>query len=357
MSARPLPGGAGQERRRLPWPLRATLVLAATAFTAWGALALWFQFPGGEALRPLPIAAWVLAGLAGARALWRGGSARADRIALGAFVAALLALLGWWHTIRPSNDRVWADDVARLLEARVDGNRVTLRNVRNFDWRSETDYTPRWETREYDLSRLRSADLILSYWMGPEIAHTLVSFYFDDGQRVVLSLEIRKEHDESFSAIGGFFRRFESVIIAADERDIVRTRTNARGEDVYLYRLSASPEALRRLFLGYMERAEALRRTPRFYNTLTSNCTTIVFDLARQIVPGLPLDYRLLLSGYFAEYAYDQGGLAPGVDYARLHTLGHINARALQADADPAVPFSQAIRRGVPGIPAAEMGQ
>lgn len=341
---------------RLPWPLRTLLAAAVAAATAWGALALWFQLPAAGALRVPPVAAWTLLGLACLGTLCLGRSARARRLWLAAFGAALLALLGWWHTIKPSHERVWADDVARLLEARVEGDRVVLRNVRNFDWRSETDYTPRWETREYDLSQLRSADLILSYWMGPAIAHTLVSFDFGAGGRVVLSLEIRKERHESFSAIGGFFRRFESVIIAADERDIVRTRSNARGEDVYLYRLAASPQALRQLFLGYMARAEALRRAPAFYNTLTSNCTTIVFDLARQIVPGLPLDYRLLLSGYFAEYAYDQGGLAPGFDYATLHALGHINARALQADAHPALPFSQAIRRGVPGIAPAEAG-
>jgi hypothetical protein len=154
--------------------------------------------------------------------------------------------------------------------------------------------------------------------MGPAIAHTLVSFGFDDGSHVVFSLEIRKERGESFSALGGFFRKFEETLVAADERDILRVRTNARGEDMYLYRLDIPRDKLRELFLGYVQRAQALDRAPRFYNTLTSNCTTVVFELARRLDPGLPLDWRLLLSGYFAEYAYDQHALQPGYTFAQL---------------------------------------
>ncbi len=325
--------------------LRAILI---AAVAGWGALALWFQLPWPWPLRALAITAWCALGLL---AIVR--PARAGRRVPGVvFAVAFVVLLGWWSTLAPSHQRDWADDVARLLEAEVDGGRVTLHNVRNFEWRSETDYTPRWETRRYDLDRLQSADLILSYWMGPQIAHTLVSFGFDDGRQLVFSLEIRKERHERFSAIGGFFRKFEQVMIAADERDIVRTRSNVRGEDVYLYRLRMAPEQLRTLLLGYIDSSADLRRAPQFYNTLTSNCTTIIFRLARHIAPTLPLDYRLLLSGYFARYVHDQGGLVPGHDYAELQALGHINQRAIASDAaaDDPLAFSRAIRRGVPGI-------
>lgn len=328
--------------------LQIARAIAVAGITGWGALALWFQIPGPWPLRVLAIGAWCALGLAASRR----PTAR-TRFAPGpAFALACLVLLVWWSTLQPSHERPWADDVARLLEAEVDGNLVTLRNVRNFEWRTETDYTSRWETRSYDLDRLASADLILSYWMGPQIAHTLVSFGFDDGEQLVFSLEIRKERHEDFSAIGGFFRRFEQVIIAADERDIIRTRSNVRGEDVHLFRLEMSPEELRALLLGYVERANALGDTPQFYNTLTSNCTTIVFELARQIAPTLPLDYRLLLSGHLAEYVHDLGRLAPGYAYAQLHARGHINARAIASDGgdDPAA-FSRHIRQGVPGIP------
>ncbi len=346
--------------KRSGWLPRIAVILllpAMAAATAWGGLLLGFQFPGSSLLRTLLIILWCLLGAAACAALlWRR---RADRRwLLVAFAAGLAALLAWWFSLTPSHDRDWADDVARLLDAQVQGDRVVLRNVRNFEWRSETDYTPRWDTREYDLARLSSADLVLSYWMGPHIAHTLVSFGFDDGSRVVFSLEIRKERHESFSALGGFFRRFEQVLVAADERDIIRTRSNARGEDVYLYRLNMPPEALRELFLGYVARADALRERPTFYNTLTSNCTTVIFDIARHVDPGLPMDLRLLLSGHFAEYVHDQGGLAPGYAYAELQARGYINPRALAVpdDADSAA-FSRAIRRQVPGVPAAELAQ
>ncbi|WP_052338404.1 DUF4105 domain-containing protein [Luteimonas huabeiensis] len=338
------PAAQAPGRRRAA--LRIALATLALACAAWGALALWYQGPSPPALRAALPALWLALTAAAVRGLWTG-----RRAAPLLWAAAFAVLLGWWSTLAPSHDRVWADDVARLLRAEIDGDRVVLHEVRDFEWRTPDDYDVRWETRSYDLRRLRSADLVLSYWMGPAIAHTLVSFGFDDGQRLVFSLEIRKERHERFSAIGGFFRQFEQVLIAADERDIVRTRSNARGEDVYLYRLNVPPQDLRALFLGYLDEAERIRREPAFYNTATSNCTTIVFELARRLAPGLPLDPRLLLSGYFDGYVHDQGGLTPGVDLATLRARGHINARARAASRDD---YSRAIRVGVPGVPPEE---
>ncbi|WP_434547582.1 Lnb N-terminal periplasmic domain-containing protein [Paracandidimonas soli] len=322
--------------------LRLLTALFIVATGIWGMFALWYQAQGPLAARIAGIALWLGAGALALRSL------RTRRRIVVGYMIVFALLLGWWSMLKPSHDRIWADDVAQLLRGHIQGDIVTLENVRNFAWRSETDYTPRWETREYDLSKLESADLILSYWMGPAIAHTLVSFGFSDGRRIVFSLEIRKERHESFSAIAGFFRQYETIIVASDERDIVLTRTNARGEDVYLYRLDLPPEALRTAFLAYVDQANQLARTPDFYNTLTSNCTTIVFDLARLLDPGLPLDYRLLASGYFAEYAYDHKGLAPGIPFETLHARGRITQRALAAGDTPE--FPRRIREGVPGI-------
>lgn len=317
------------------------LVLAATA---WGALAMHFLLRFPAAVVWALIAAWLALALAAAWRVWRR---HGPRWPLPAWGLVLLGMqLAYW-SMPPRQDRDWADDVARRLHPEVQGNRVILHDVRDFDWRSDTDYTVRWDTREYDLDHLASADLALSYWMGPAIAHTLVSFGFDDGSRVVFSLEIRKERGESFSALGGFFRKFEETLVAADERDILRVRTNARGEDMYLYRLAIPRDKLRELFLGYVQRAQALDRAPRFYNTLTSNCTTVVFELARRLDPGLPLDWRLLLSGYFAEYAYDQHALLPGYTFAQLRRAGHVTARARAAG--EAADFSTRIRAGMPG--------
>lgn len=328
--------------------LHVLLCVAVGGFVLWGIGAIWYQAP----LRWLWLILWALLGVATLRALaGRMARPRRGRV-LGAGLIAALALLGWWQTVLPLHDRDWSDDVARLLDADVDGNRVTLHNVRNFEWTRDGDPVPVWETRTYDLDTLASADLVMSYWMSPAIAHTLVSFGFDDGSRVVFSLEIRKERHESFSAIGGFFKQFEAVLIAADERDIVRVRSNVRDEDVYLYRLAIPREQLRTLFLAYVDEADALQQAPRFYNTVTSNCTTIVFDVARHIAPGLPFDIRLLLSGWFGQYAHAHGGLAGQGTFAELEAAGRITDRARAADRDP--DFSRVIRRGLPGIPDVE---
>lgn len=313
----------------------------------WVAGLLFYQVPQ----RPLLPAAAALAWGALASALaWRVGRGHAGRRTMLTTIVCFAAAALWWVSLTPRQDRIWADDVSqRLRVSAFDGRHVVLDNVRDFTWRSEEDYDVRWVRRQYDLQQLRSADLVLSYWMGPAIAHTLVSFGFDDGRHLVFSLEIRKERGERFSALGGFFRKFEMTLVAAEETDIIRTRTNARGEDVYLYRLSGLDRAqLRALFAGYLQQARQLDAQPAFYNTLTSNCTTIVFDLARQLEPGLPLDYRLLLSGYLAGYAHDQHALVPGMDLATLQARGRITERALQPQAEQN--YSQWVRHGVPGM-------
>lgn len=325
----------------------AAMLLALTAI--WAGLALWYRLPGGNAARGVAVAAWALFAVAALVLLWRGPA----WYVFVAYAVIFAMLLAWWHSLRPSNDRVWADDVARSLIVERDGDHVTLHNVRDFVWRTCDDYDVRWQTRHYDLARLRSVDAILSYWTGPAIAHTLVSFGFagdrdDTPDYLTFSLEIRKERGERYSPIGGFFRKYELNLVAADERDIVHVRSNVRGEDVYLYRVMLPPDEIRSLFVAYLDEADALRRTPRWYNTATANCTTIVFQMMRRIVSGLPLDYRLLLSGYLPEYIHAAGGLAPGIDLESLRRAGRITARARAADDDPA--FSQRIRDGVPGI-------
>ena len=324
--------------------LAATLALLGAAI--WGAGVI--HFHAGGWLYAAGLLLWGGLALALLVLLWRGGRARGWAGA--AFVLGLLGLGLFFSSLQPAQDRQWADDVARRLQVRsFDGRHVVLDNVRNFSWRSQTDYDIVWEQRRYDLDQLQSADVLLSYWMGPAIAHTLVSFGFTDGRQLVFSLEIRKEHDESFDALAGFFRRYEVTLVAADERDIIATRTNARGEDVYLYRVEAlRGQALRQLFVAYLEQAQALDQEPAFYNTLTSNCTTIVWQLARQISPDLPLDWRLLASGYFDDYLQQLGALPAGVAAAELKQRGRITERA-RADGG-SVQFSQRIRQGVPGI-------
>lgn len=310
----------------------------------WGCFALWYRAPGGTALRVLAAAVWAAFSLAMVLAL---SPARIAFIAA-AFAALFCGLLLWWRRLLPSNDRDWADDVARMSSGSVEGNRVVLHNVRNFDWRSVTDYTQRWETRSYHLDRLVSVDMIMSYWTVRAIAHVLLSFGFDDGDQVVFSVEIRRQKNQEFSPIGGFFKEFELSILAADERDMIRLRTNVRGEDDYLYRLRLPAPAMRSLFLAYIDQANRLVRTPRFYNTITVNCTTLVHQMMNHIVGNLPSDYRLLFSGYLAGYVYQVGGLDRRYTLDELRSIGRITERARMSDRSAT--FSAAIRLGVPGV-------
>jgi hypothetical protein len=320
-------------------------VIVLPLLTLWGAFALWYQLPGGAVVEALGAIIWVAVGLAALVLVVKGR----PLVGIGCFAVAFAVLLAWWNQIPPSNNRVWADDVSRTLSGRVVGNIVTLSDVRNFEWRSDTDYTKRWDTRTYDLSRLDSVDLITSYWSMKSIAHVLVSFGFNDGQHVAFSVEIRREKYESFSEIGGFFREFELSVIAADERDVIRVRTNVRAEDDYLYHIHMPVEHMRSLFLSYVNEANTLVNTPRWYNTITVNCTTLVYHMMNRIAGRLPLDYRLLFSGYLPEYVHKVGGLDPRYSLEQLRAFGRITDRAKAAD--QSATFSQDIRQGIPMLP------
>ncbi len=310
----------------------------------WGCLALWYRLPGGRTWRVLAAAIWMLAGLVILSAV----SPAHVLSAVALFAVLFGGLLLWWIRLTPSNDRVWADDVAEMTSGTVLANRAVLRNVRNFDWRTDADYTQRWETRSYDLDRLDTLDMILSYWTVSAIAHVLISFGFDDGNHVVFSVEIRREKHQRYSALGGFFKQFELSILAADERDVIRLRTNVRGEDDYLYRIRLSKPAMRSLFVAYVEQANSLVRTPRFYNTVTVNCTTLIYRMLQRIVGRLPMDFRLLFSGYLAAYVYKVGGLDRRFSLDQLRSLGRITERARSTDRSRA--FSADIRHGVPRL-------
>ena len=218
-------------------------------------------------------------------------------------VAGVLASLAvfslWWVTITPTNDRDWQADVAELPSGSIDpadASRITIENVRNFDWITTTEFQPRWETRSYDLDALETADLVLTYWAGPAIAHTMVSFGFSDGEHLVFSVGIRPSEGEAYSSLAGFFKSYELIVTAADERDAIRLRTSVQESNrVHLYHVRMPPEHIRGLFLEYVDFANQLAEEPRFYRTIVANCTTIVWGLVRRLDPGLPLDYRLLL--------------------------------------------------------------
>jgi len=310
---------------------------------AWGGLALYYQLPLSMPWLVAGLLLWTGLSVFALVHLWRGRRLHGVLI----YLALHATLLLWWNSLTPTNQQQWQDDVAQMTSGRVEGDQVTLFNVRNFAWHSDTEYTPRWETREYDLSKLKSVDMITSHWGMDAIAHVLVSFGLDDHQFVTFSVEIRKKKGQEFSEIAGFFKQYELSILATDERDAIAVRPNVRGEDTYLYRIDMPAAIRRQLFLSYIEQANQLLKQPRFYNTVTANCTTLVFGMMQHISGDLPLDSRLLLTGYLPSYIEEQDGLTDGFDLAQLRTAGRITERSKQAGQSP--DYSKIIRQGVPG--------
>lgn len=322
--------------------LTIVLSLVIAVLTVWAGLAIWYRLPAAELGRAIAAGLFILFGLATVIALFSRFRTRAFML----FVAALAAVLIWWSTIKPSDHADWAPDVARQVTGTLDGNLLTLKDVRDFDWRSDTDFTERWTTRTYDLSALQGVDLFMSYWSGPTIAHSIVSFGFSGGDHLAWSIEVRRRNGGAFSPLADLFKSNPLIIIAADERDVVGVRSNVRGEDVQIYRLNVSTDAARALLLEYLSDANALSRTPQFYNSLTTNCTTTIIKMMRAVGDVVPLDWRLIVNGYLPDYAYARGALDTRLPLSALREASHIGERARESGLSP--DFSRLIRVGVP---------
>lgn len=268
---------------------------------------------------------------------------------LGVTFLGFASVLAWWLSLKPSNSRDWQPDVAQTAWAEVNGDEVTLHNIRNCDYRTETDYTPRWETRTVRLSRITGIDLAFNYWGSPWMAHPIASFQFSDAPPVCFSIETRKEAGEGYSAIGGIYRQFELIYVVADERDVIRVRTNFRnGEDVYLYRTTATPAQARERFLEYLRSLNQLHDHPRWYNALTTNCTTGIRD-QHPSADRIPWDWRILLNGKADELMFEHHAMATaGLPFPELKKRALIGATA-QPTTD-SNSFSQQIRKGRPGF-------
>lgn len=321
---------------------RVLLTLALLLATLWGAMALWSRLPFADIGRGAMAAGFATAMLLAIAQLWRGKLVAT----LGISAALWLPLLGWWATILPSNDRNWQPDVAHVAAASIDGDVLTVRNVRNFNWRSDNDFDENWETRQYHLSQLQGADLFLSYWAGEAIAHAIVSFNFADSDPLAFSIEIRKEKGEAYSATAGFFKTYELAIIAADERDVVKVRSMVRGEDVRIFRLDMENATAHGLLREYVALANDVSAQPRWYNTLTANCTTMIFGMARRLDPRTRLDWRILLPGQLPSYLRDRAFVSRDVPLADLIAAARIGPRAAAPPPDPE--FSARIRESVP---------
>jgi len=319
----------------------ATIVLSMLVAigVAWATLALWLDGPQSAPLAGTLALGLILAivlSLALIRPLLRG-------LAISVLPIVIVAL--WWSSIPPSNTRDWTPDVARTARATFDGSHVTIQNVRNFNYRSENDYDQRWETRTYDLDRIQGVDLFISFWGPTEIAHTIVSWDFSNGQHLAISIETRKEKGESYSALRGFFRQYELYYVVADERDLVGLRTNHRGEQVYLYRIRATPAQARALLIDYLDEVNSLADHPEWYNALTQNCTTTIRGHTQHIGAAGSFDWRMLANGHLDELLYERGQIDTSLPFAEIKVRSDITDKAKAADDSP--DFSAKIRQGL----------
>jgi hypothetical protein len=304
---------------------------------AWAFGAVYFDFPKAGAFAAILFAIALLAIVIFVR-----GKLLKLAIVFGAFAV----VVSWWLTLKPSDDRLWQPDVAETAWAQINGDEVTVHNVRNCDYRTETDFTPHWETRTVRPSQITGMDVAINYWGSPWIAHPIVSFQFSDGLPLCFSIETRKTIGLQYSTLEGFYRQYTLICVVADERDVVRLRTNYRREDVYLYHTLASPAQARERFREYIKTVNALHENPRWYNAVTSNCTTSI-RAQRAAKLRTPWDWRILFNGKADEMLYQDHAIATGgLSFSELKQRSLINARARAADKDP--DFSRVIREGLP---------
>lgn len=323
--------------RLLRWLVRGIAWIAALLCSAWAFGAIYFDFPAANSLAAVLFVLVLIA----AMVFVRGAPNK-----LGVVFLAFSLVLAWWLTLRPSNERNWQPDVAHTAWADINGDEVTFHNVRNCDYRTATDYTPHWETRTLRLSRITGIDLAIDYWGSPWIAHPIVSFQFADATPLCFSIEIRKTVGQSYSTIAGLYRQYALIYIVADERDVIRLRTNYRHEDIYLYHTTAPPDRARQRFLEYVHALNALHTRPRWYNAVTANCTTSI----RSQHPSkerVPWDWRILFNGKADEMLYEHGAFVTGgLPFAELKQRSLIDQCARAANDDP--DFSRLIREDLP---------
>ncbi len=315
---------------------------AVVLMTGWGALAVYYSDLPSESLR-----AALAIGFAVATALAFLLLPNRKRTLAG-FLVAFAVMVAWWLHIPASNKRAWQRDVALLPYSTIQGDMVTIHNIRNLKYRTEADYEVRHYDKTFDLRRLNAVDLLAVYWMGDAIAHVMISFGFEDKDFVAFSIETRKEQGEGYSTLKGFFKQFELTYVVGDERDLIRVRTDYRNppEDVYLYRLKIPQENARKFFMEYIRQINSMKETPEWYNTLTTNCTTNVVRHVRAFGGQAKYTWKVLLSGYAPQYAYELGALDTTIPFEELRQKSHINPKAHAVGDAP--DFSAMIREGLP---------
>ena len=327
--------------RSVTWLLTGLWSLCRVMLITWATFAVYYSN------LPWPWLRLVLAGAFAAFAIWALFLSRQRWTSLAA-IGLFLGVVAWWMSIAPSHDRDWRPEVAVMPRAIIDGDRVQLSGVRNFNYRSRNDFTARYEQREVQLSHLTALDVYVSYWSEGPIGHTFVSFIFDNAPPLSISIETRPEVGEGFDPIASLFKQFELIYVVGEERDLVAVRTNHRHEAVYLYRLNTSAEDARRLLLIYLARINELADQPEFYHLLTNSCTINIIRYANTAGRKGRFDIRHLLNGLIDSYLYHSGRMDTTLPYEEVRRRSLINEAAQAAGAAP--DFSERIRASLPTI-------
>jgi len=321
------------------WLIAGIGFLIKVLLIAWGTLAIYYSnlpWPGLRLAFALAFAAFAI------WALWLSRRRRMPAV----FLAVFFCVVGWWISISPSHDRDWRPEVAVMPRVFIDGDRVRITGVRNFDYRSRSDFTVRYEEREVQLSRLTGLDFYVSYWSEGLVGHTFLSFIFDNAPPLSISIETRPEVGEGFDPIASMFKQFELIYVVGDERDLVGVRANHRRETVYLYRLNSSADDARRLLMVYLARINELADRPEFYHLLSNSCTINIIRYANAAGREGRFDIRHLFNGLIDSYLYHSGRVDTTLPFDELRRRSLIND-AVQA-ADGAPDFSQRIRASLP---------
>lgn len=315
------------------------LALIVVGLVAWGSLALyWSNLPWWT----LRLVVSLVFAAFGIWALWLSRRSKMRFVFAGVFIVVLT----YWWMIPASHQRIWQTDVAVLPHAEIDGDRVVLRNVRNFTYQALDDFTVHYEDREVFLSDLTGVDFFISYWMQGPVGHTFLSFTFKNAPPVSISIETRPESHEGFHPLASMFKQFELIYVVGDEKDIVGVRTNHRKEDVFMYPVRVSADSARALFLIYLERINELAAQPEWYNLLSNNCTLNIIRYANRAGRVGEFNIRHLLNGWIDGYLYYAGFLDTDLPFEEFRQRSHINAAAQAADG--AADFSAQIRASLP---------
>ncbi|GGP22735.1 Lnb N-terminal periplasmic domain-containing protein [Silvimonas iriomotensis] len=226
------------------------------------------------------------------------------------------------------HDAPWLTEYTRAASIEWQGDQVTVRNVRNFRYRTPSDPIPAWYDATYDLAGVQSVDMVVSHWAGEAIAHVFISFGFSDGRHLAISIETRRQQGQRYSTWRGFLRTYALIYVVADERDLIGVRTDIRRERVYLYPLNVTPQIARQVFVQYLKRVDDLNRQPEFYNTLFNNCTTNILRHAREQAPHFRYSWKILCSGYADVYTWELGLMDQQQPFAALKQAARIERAA-----------------------------